>query len=49
LDFGEKITVFYYEDRYPPGPIPEISEEEAKETLEKGEKIIELIKKDTEL
>ncbi len=49
LDFGRKLTAFYYEDRYPPGPIPEISEGEAKEMVEKAEKIIELIKKDTGL
>lgn len=49
LDFGKKLTFFYYEDRYPPGPIPEVSEEEAKEIVEKAKKIIELIKKDTEL
>ena len=49
LDFARELTSFYYEDRYPPGPISEVSEEEAKEILEKAEIIIELIKKDTGL
>lgn len=49
LDFGRKLTAFYYEERYPPGPISEVSEEEAKEMIEKAEKIIELIKRDTGL
>lgn len=49
LDFGRQLTAFYYENRYPPGPIPEVSEKETKEILEKAEKIIELIKGDTGL
>jgi len=49
LDFSKKLTSFYYESRYPPGTISEISEEEVKEILEKAEKLIELIRKETEL
>ena len=49
LDFDRKLTSFYYESRYPPGPPSEISKEEAKEILKEAEKIIELIKKHTEL
>ncbi len=49
LEFGKKLTSFYYEERYPPGPIPEISNEEVREMLEKAERIIELIKENTKL
>ena len=48
-DFGKKLTAFYYEDRYPPGPTPNVSKEEAEETLDKAERIIDKIKADTGL
>jgi len=44
LDFGRKLTAYYYEDRYPPGPIPEISKEEIENTYKITEEIIILIK-----
>ena len=34
LDLGRKLTAFYYEERYPPGPITSYSKEEIKEILE---------------
>ena len=49
LDFGKKLTAFYYEDRYPPGPVPEVSEEEAAEMLKSAESIIDKVKADTGL
>lgn len=49
LDLSRKLTSFYYETRYPPGPLPEVSDDETKEIIEKAEKIIEFIKKATEL
>lgn len=45
LDFGRKITAFYYENRYPPGPVIDISKDEAKEILDIAEEIINKIKK----
>lgn len=44
LDFGRKLTAFYYEERYPLGPIPSYSKEEVEEILEMAEKIIEKLK-----
>ena len=35
------ITAFYYEERYPPGPITSYSKEEIKEILEEAEEIID--------
>jgi HEPN domain-containing protein len=35
------ITAFYYEERYPPGPITSYSKEEIKEILEMAEEIID--------
>jgi HEPN domain-containing protein len=49
LDFGKKLTAFYYEERYPPGPIPYVSKEEAEEMLNTAEKLIEKIKIETSL
>lgn len=49
LDFGRKLTAFYYENRYPPGPFSEVSEEEAEEIINSAEKIIDKIKADTGL
>ncbi len=49
LVFGKKLTAFYYEDRYPPGPVPEVSEKEAEEMLNSAERIINKIKTDTGL
>lgn len=49
LDIGKKLTAFYYEERYPPGPLPEILEKEAEEILEQAEKIITFIKEEVKL
>ncbi|KKM80785.1 hypothetical protein LCGC14_1336350 [marine sediment metagenome] len=43
LDFGRKLTAFYLEGRYPPGPVSSYSKEEIKEILNKAEEIIEKI------
>ena len=48
LDFGRKLTAFYYEDRYPPGPITYYSKEEIEEILDTTERIIYKLKKGTE-
>lgn len=44
LDFGRKLTAFYYEERYPPGPITSYSKEEIKEILDVAEEIIDKLK-----
>ena len=44
LDFGRKITAYYYEERYPPGPITPYSKEEIEKTLETAEDIITRLK-----
>ena len=49
LDLGRKITAFYYENRYPPGPPSEVSEEEAEEIMNSAERIIDKIKAETGL
>jgi len=49
LDIGRKITAFYYENRYPPGPLSKVSEEEVEEIINSAEKIIDKIKADTGL
>lgn len=43
LDIGRKLTAFYFEDRYPSGPIFSYSEEEVKEILDNVEKLINKI------
>ena len=40
LDFGRILTAFYYEERYPPGPITSYSKGEIKRILKEAEKII---------
>jgi len=44
LDTGRKLTAFYYMERYPPGPVPSYSMEEATQMLEAASEIIEKIK-----
>lgn len=44
LDFGRRLTAYYYEERYPPGPIPEISKEETDNAFKTAEGIINVIK-----
>ena len=48
LDFGRKLTAFYYEERYPPGPISSFSKEEIEEMLETAEEIINNLKEEIE-
>lgn len=48
LDFGRKLTAFYYEERYPPGPIASCSEEEVEDMLTTAESIISRIKEGIE-
>ena len=43
LDFGRKLTAFYYEERYPPGPISSCSKNEMEEMLDTAEEILNLI------
>lgn len=48
LDFGRKLTAFYYEERYPPGPITPYSKEEIEKMIEIVEEIITKIKEEIE-
>ena len=48
LDFGRKLTAFYFEERYPPGPITHHSKEETGEMLETAEEIIKRAKEGIE-
>jgi HEPN domain-containing protein len=43
LDFSRKLSGFYYEERYPPGPLTTCSKKELKEMLDTAEKIINII------
>jgi len=44
LDLGRQLTAFYYEERYPPGPITSYPKEEIEEILGEAEKIIDKLK-----
>lgn len=44
LDFGRKLTAFYYEERYPPGPITPYSKEEIEKMIETSEEFINKLK-----
>ena len=44
LDLDRKLTAFYYEERYPPGPITSYSKEEIEEMLGAAEEIIKKLK-----
>ncbi|MBU4076299.1 MAG: HEPN domain-containing protein [Euryarchaeota archaeon] len=44
LDLGRELTAFYYEERYPPGPITSYSKEEIEEILGVAEEIINKLK-----
>lgn len=41
LDFGRRLTAFYYEERYPVGPSTSCSKAEVEEMLESAEELIE--------
>lgn len=44
LDLGRQLTAFYYEERYPPGPIISYPKEEIEEIVGEAEKIIGKLK-----
>ena len=44
LNLGRELTAFYYEERYPPGPITSYSKEEIEEILGEAEEIIDKLK-----
>ncbi|MFH1564167.1 MAG: HEPN domain-containing protein [Nitrospirota bacterium] len=44
LDFARKITAYYVEERYPPGPAIDYPREEIGEALTTAKEIIEIIK-----
>jgi HEPN domain-containing protein len=46
LDFSRKLTAFYFETRYPPGPPTSYSKEEVEEMLKTAEEFINLIEKE---
>jgi HEPN domain-containing protein len=46
LDLGRELTAFYYEARYPPGPITSYSNEEIQEILEEAEELIDKLKEE---
>ena len=48
LDFGRRLTAFYLEERYPPGPITHYSRKEVAETIGIVEDIIARIEKKIE-
>nr|MDO8077117.1 HEPN domain-containing protein [Candidatus Freyarchaeota archaeon] len=48
LDLGRKLTAFYYEQRYPPGPITPYPREEVEEILKEAEEIINKLKEEIE-
>lgn len=48
LDFGRKLTAFYYEERYPPGPITPYLKEEIEKMIETAEEIITKLKEEIE-
>jgi HEPN domain-containing protein len=48
LDFGRKLSGFYYEERYPPGPVTSCSKEELREMLETAEEIVNRLMKGIE-
>jgi HEPN domain-containing protein len=43
LDFGRKLSGFYYEERYPPGPLTTCSKDDFKEMLDTAQDIIDII------
>jgi HEPN domain-containing protein len=45
LDFARKVTAYYIEDRYPPGPPQDYPRDEIGKDLEMAEELIEKIKK----
>jgi len=45
LDFSRKLTAFYLEERYPPGPVTSYSKEEVEEMLKTAEEFINNIEK----
>lgn len=45
LDFGRKLTAFYYESRYPPGTPIEVSQQEADEAIKTAQKIIDMLRR----
>lgn len=48
LDFGRRLTAFYYEERYPPGPVVSYSQEEVGEILRMAGEIINKLKEGIE-
>lgn len=49
VDFCDKATRYYLEDRYPPGPPVMYSYEEIKESLELACKLIKMLQVETEV
>ncbi|MHA1271288.1 MAG: HEPN domain-containing protein [Candidatus Helarchaeota archaeon] len=45
LNFSRKLTAFYYEERYPPGSITSLSQNEIQEILDIAERLINRIRK----
>ena len=44
LDLGRELTAFYFEERYPPEPLPEYSDEEVKKLIDGARELIKFIK-----
>ncbi len=40
LDIGRNLTAYYYTERYPPGPLPEYSDLETQQMLDRAQEII---------
>lgn len=48
LDFSRRLTAYYYEERYPPGPPPDYSKKEVEKTMIKAHDLITRIKEKVE-
>ncbi|MGC1122626.1 MAG: HEPN domain-containing protein [Candidatus Methanofastidiosia archaeon] len=48
LDFGRRLTAYYYEERYPPGLPPNYSKKEVENAMNKTEDLITKIKEEIE-
>jgi len=48
LDLARKLTAFYYQERYPPGPVSLYSKEETAQILEETKELISKIRRGIE-
>lgn len=48
LDFGRKLTAYYYEERYPPGPLTHYSKKEIEKVMKTADDIMTRIRESIE-